>query len=383
MKASSPKYEKQDHHHVKPKEFNVYFARGHKYDSYPGNKIYRRSIQFYSPLYKKCVDMKQKSVIVDKVIASITSKDGKFFQQIRKGESLFKEVSSSTVGMKNRVRQALRDTKIEKELQAFNDSDKKKHASDKTEKRVFDVRETSSIRNDHQKTNLHWQENQGFSYYSHHNAEKSINKKGNDINGISYQDPHSTWQNTPIGVDNACVVDKKLKRSLHSQQQQQHYFSQCGGSNYFREAKAPLSTKINKDQSDNIQHFVKQRQSIQSNQSFIPMIDENEYDCQGFQSIDQHPRKKDEIQLTQDNNHSLVRQVTNEGINEQTKSFIPVDEHSYSIPEASHQQHCGQLNGQFQLVHTQVTEQSESECIPNFKHEFTRAEVDVIMNILF
>ena len=70
--------------------------------------------------------MKQKAIFVDKVIDSITSKGGRFFRKIRKGENLFEEVSSSDASMKNRVRQSLRDTKIEKDplkSSMFKDSD--------------------------------------------------------------------------------------------------------------------------------------------------------------------------------------------------------------------------------------------------------------------
>ena len=91
-------------HYNKQKDFNVYFARGHKFDSYPGNKLYRKSINFYSAHYKKASSKMAKRVIVDKVIDTISSKRGRFYKQIRKGENEFKEVD---YGLRNKATQAL------------------------------------------------------------------------------------------------------------------------------------------------------------------------------------------------------------------------------------------------------------------------------------
>ena len=290
-----------------------------------------------------------------------------------------------------------------------------------------------------------------------------------------------TWQNIPTGVENTFIVDETFKRNLHfqqqqQQQQQQSYFSQYNGSHYPKETtKADLLTKIDEQQRRNKQHLVKVRQSLQSNQPFIPMIAENEYDCQKFQQMDQHFCKRKKIQtiqqvddhsfalitnegvnqqmasltssghaqhyynsvinahqqndeqlqkgqfqlvntletvtsqaenkydcqniqsieqhlckkkqiqqLMQGDNHSFVRQGTNESVNQQMVSLIPNNYHSSNIPIASHQQHHEQLQKQDQCqpINNQATEQSVSESTPNFKQEFTTVELDVIKNIL-
>ena len=87
-----------DYQHCNPydkrKDYNVYFAKGHKFDSYPGNKLYRKSINFYSVHYKKASSKMAKRIFVDKVIATISSKHGRFYLQIRKGENKFEEVGN-------------------------------------------------------------------------------------------------------------------------------------------------------------------------------------------------------------------------------------------------------------------------------------------------
>ena len=90
--------------------YDVFFARGHRFDSYPGNKLYRKEIRLYSRLYKQSSDLKEKKAFADNVIASIHSKMGRFFHQSKMDKNAYQELDPRGNELRDKVRQALRDT---------------------------------------------------------------------------------------------------------------------------------------------------------------------------------------------------------------------------------------------------------------------------------
>ena len=92
------------------KSYDVFFARGHKFDSYPGNKLYRKVVRLYSRLYRQSSDLKEKKAYADNVIASIRSKRGRFFHQTKRNKDTYQELDPCGNELRDKVRQALRDT---------------------------------------------------------------------------------------------------------------------------------------------------------------------------------------------------------------------------------------------------------------------------------
>ena len=108
-------------------DFNVYFARGKRFDNNPGNITYKRLIDQYSTVYKGCrKSPKYKNEIVDIVISNIQNMGGSFFHQpemsqVKQVFGEWEELEIKQIAKK--VRQSLRDRKINA-LPKLNPSDK-------------------------------------------------------------------------------------------------------------------------------------------------------------------------------------------------------------------------------------------------------------------
>ena len=109
MKVDCDKCEFQ-HNDLDRESYDVFFARGHKFDSYPGNKLYRRVVRLYSHLYKESTDLRVKKAFVDNVIDFIHSKQGRFFHQTKTDKNItYQELDSCGNKLRDKIRQSLRD----------------------------------------------------------------------------------------------------------------------------------------------------------------------------------------------------------------------------------------------------------------------------------
>ena len=277
---SGNQYNYLDYQHYNEDDFDVYFARGHKYDSYPGNRLYRKMIRLHNKIYTESSSLEQKRNIVDNIIHSILSKGGRFYHQSRKNKE-YEELHPRGSELRNKVRQALRDSATqdgkEVSISEGNDNDKQSKLTNEMTKGSSKV-DTGDRRKNDKENVIHYQDKQHYSTHGHHNVAKHKNNGDQDY----------------LNTHNATNATSSLANAHYFQQQLPSYHPQHAGSHYHREADDHLSIKTDK-QGTQISPIAPHPGTIRpshSNQSFPPMIDSNDYHYRKSRQIEENLSKK-------------------------------------------------------------------------------------------
>jgi hypothetical protein len=90
---------------------NVYFARGHGVDQFPGNRRYRELVGEFAEEYKSTESKTRKTEIAENIITTLRSSMGsQFVRQPKNGAGFEWEVLEDSKEVMKKVRQSLRDS---------------------------------------------------------------------------------------------------------------------------------------------------------------------------------------------------------------------------------------------------------------------------------